>query len=256
MESDLETKVRIAKAVIAKTLPAFRTAIAWSGGKDSTAMLHMIMGVCDSFNYRYPDILFIDHNEHFDEIVQMVERFVEDNGLYMVVSRNREILDDLPRNIDDMDSKNRKNLTQTGFSTPNLDLTLNSFEGNHLLKTVPLINTISERGYTGIYTGIRASENPARAKEVFISPRKNPDHVRIHPMLAFTEDDIWAYIRKNRINVPSLYEKGYRSIDGRNTTFRLSSDPAWLQDRAIPERAGRAQDKEHLMEKLRRWGYL
>jgi phosphoadenosine phosphosulfate reductase len=254
MESVLNDKVRIAKAVIAKTLPALKTAIAWSGGKDSTAMLHMIMEVCDAFNYRYPDILFIDHNNHFDEIIQLVERFVEDNGLYMVVSKNKAIIEDNPEDIDSMDRENREQLGMTGFASPNLDLTLNSFEGNHLLKTVPLIRTIDERGYTGLYTGIRASENEARSHEQFISKRKG--HVRIHPMLAFTEDDVWAYIRQNKINVPSLYEKGYRSIDGKNTTFRLSNDPAWLQDRHIPERAGRAQDKEKLMEKLRRWGYL
>ena len=249
-----QDKLRIAKSIIARTLPAYKTAVAWSGGKDSTAMLHMIMEVCDNFNYRFPDILFIDHNKHFDEIVETVERFVEDNGLYMVVSTNKAILDVDEMDIDAMDTGNRKELDRTGFAHKNLDLTLNSFEGNHLLKTVPMIKTIAERGYTALYTGIRASENGARSQERYISPRGN--HVRIHPVLAFTEDEIWTYIRQNKINVPSLYGKGYRSIDGVGTTFRLSSDPAWLQDRRIPERAGRAQDKEKLMEKLRKWGYL
>lgn len=251
---DFQDKIRIAKSVISSTLPNYKPAIAWSGGKDSTAMLHMIMQVCDDLNYRYPDILFIDHNQHFDEIIQMVERFVEDNGLYMVVSVNKKIIDIDTINIEEIDTANKREIDMTGFTHKNLDLTLNSFEGNHLLKTVPMIKTIAERGYTALYTGIRASENEARAKEQFISPRYG--HVRIHPMLAFTEDDIWTYIRQNKVNVPSLYEKGYRSIDGKGTSFRLSNDPAWLQDKNIPERAGRSQDKEGLMEKLRRWGYL
>ncbi len=249
-------KLRLSTNSVKFGLQKFRhPAIMWSGGKDSTAMLHLIMTVCDDLNLRIPDVIFIDHNDHFDEIVEIVRNFVEDNGLYLVVSKNRWMLD-FPEDINEMDKKNRDELKRVGFNAPKLNMTLNSFEGNHLLKTVPMIDSIKERGYDALFVGIRASENAARSHENMFSKRNNPLHMRIHPMLMWTEDDVWSYIRENRINVPSLYQKGYRSLDGKHSSYRLSSDPAWLQDKNIPERAGRSQDKEGLMEKLRRWGYL
>lgn len=54
-----------------------------------------------------------------------------------------------------------------------------------------------------------------------------------------------------------LYEKGFRSIDGKFDSHSVSDLPAWEQDLENTfERAGRAQDKEQIMEKLRELGYM
>ena len=77
---------------------------------------------------------------------------------------------------------------------PEFTYSLNNVAANHLLKTVPLLEFIGEGGYDGVFIGIRWDENPARAGEVFFSRREKPLHIRVHPILQFTERDVthWA----------------------------------------------------------------
>ena len=95
-------------------------------------------------------------------------------------------------------------------------------------------------------------------------------HIRIHPLLHWTELNVWEYIERESIPVIPLYfadDKGqrYRSIGCAPCTFPVKSNARTVRDiveelRAskIPERAGRAQDQESedAFEKLRRDGYM
>ena len=91
--------------------------------------------------------------------------------------------------------------------------------------------------------GIRSDENPARANESYFSKRS--DHVRIHPLLHFTEQDVWDYIRLFNVPYSPLYDKGYRSIGEKPFTKKAKDG----------ERSGRDQTKEQQMEKLRQMVY-
>jgi len=122
---------------------------------------------------------------------------------------------------------------------------------------VPLLEFIGEGGYDGVFIGIRWDENPARAGEVFFSRREKPLHIRVHPILQFTERDVWDYTLGNKLPINPLYYRGYRSIDDKFETKPTGDKPAWEQDlENTPERVGRAQDKEGIMELLRRYGYM
>lgn len=104
---------------------------------------------------------------------------------------------------------------------------------------------------------MRWDENPARASETFFSPREDPPHTRVHTILLFTERDIWEFTLGNRLPVHPLYYKGYRSLDDKYETKKVSDKPAWEQNlENTPERVGRAQDKGNIMEILRRHGYM
>jgi sulfate adenylyltransferase subunit 2 len=94
--------------------------------------------------------------------------------------------------------------------------------------------------------------------------------VRIHPLLDWTEINVWEYIERENIPIIDIYfDKGsgkrYRSIGCETCTAMIESPARTTQEiivelRAtkIPERAGRAQDQEdtYAMEKLRREGYM
>ena len=132
-----------------------------------------------------------------------------------------------------------------------------SFEGNHLMKTVALNMFLESNDYACMITGIRWDEQDARKDETAFSPRQDPDHMRIHPILHFDERDIWEAHFKMKVPYCNLYEKGYRSLGAAGTTTKTSDLPAWKQDlESTTERSGRKQDKENLMEKLRDLGYM
>lgn len=159
-------------------------------------------------------------------------------------------------------------------------------------KTAGLANVLTAGGYRGILAGIRRDEQSTRAKERVFSPRgldgawdfrnQPPElfdqyktelpegcHVRIHPLLHWTELDIWRYTKREGIPVVPLYfardGRRYRSLGEKNITFPIESSAATIDDiiaeleaTRVPERAGRAMDHEaeDSFEVLRRAGYM
>jgi sulfate adenylyltransferase subunit 2 len=159
-------------------------------------------------------------------------------------------------------------------------------------KTEGLRNLIRRDKYRGMLLGIRRDEQATRAKERVFSPR-NADggwdfkdqppefwdqyktdfpegtHVRIHPLLHWTELDIWRYTKRENIPIVPLYlaqnGKRYRSLGEKNITFPIDSNAATideiiaeLETTRAPERAGRSMDKEteDSFERLRSSGYM
>jgi sulfate adenylyltransferase subunit 2 len=150
--------------------------------------------------------------------------------------------------------------------------------------------------FTGVIVGVRADEEGSRSKERYFSPRdKNSDwdiadqppefwnqyktdfapgtHVRIHPLLDWTELDIWEYIRRENIKMVSLYfdqgsGKRYRSLGCAPCTNPVESTAKNIDEIVaelktgrfanIAERSGREQDKEDGggLEELRKGGYM
>ncbi len=150
--------------------------------------------------------------------------------------------------------------------------------------------------YTGVIVGVRADEEGSRSKERYFSPRDKENdwdvgdqppefwnqyktdfapgtHVRIHPLLDWTELNIWEYIGREGIPIIDLYfnkgkGKRYRSLGCGPCTQQVDSDAENVDEiieelktgkfANIAERSGRAQDKEDGggLETLRRDGYM
>ena len=159
-------------------------------------------------------------------------------------------------------------------------------------KTAGLAAMIATNGFAGVIAGIRRDEQAVRAKERVFSPRgaghqwdarRQPaefwdqftaptepgSHTRVHPLLAWTELDIWRYIEREGIPVVDLYfareGQRYRSLGDQDITFPVPSHAATipeiiaeLRQSRSPERAGRAMDteSEDAFERLRVAGYL
>lgn len=259
----LEAKGRIAKIVVEDALTQFeRPVVTWTGGKDSTLMLSFVRSVSLERRTPCPPILFIDHGTHFEETWRLLNEVSSSWGLQTIVARNDDILTHRPRpgglvKLKDLSPENQEEAARTGARDRAFPYALGNIVANHLLKTVPMNDAIRKYGFDGVFTGIRWDEDEARSRERFLSPRSDPAHVRIHPILHFSEREVWTETMRMDLPRHSLYERGYRSFDGMYDSKQVGDLPAWEQDLdRTPERAGRAQDKEQIMERLRELGYM
>ena len=257
----LETKEKISMDVIAEAFDRFKKpAILYSAGKDSTLVLHLVHKYCEQNKLKMPPCLFIDHNLHFDETWEFLNKVKEIYGIEVIIARNDDVLSNVKDGVIDvsqLDDINKFELKRAGFDADILPYSLHTAGGNHLLKTVAMNNAINRYRFDVLMVGVRWDENDARSSEVFLSPRKDPFHYRLHPILPFTERDIWDYTLNNKLPIHPLYFKGFRSIDGKEDSVPISDKPAWTQDlEGTSERSGRSQDKEGIMEKLRKLGYM
>jgi sulfate adenylyltransferase subunit 2 len=162
----------------------------------------------------------------------------------------------------------------------------------HELKTVALQQVLTEYKWDALITGIRRDEDPTRAKERYFSPRNaqfewdykdqppefwgqfattaaKGEHVRVQPLLDWTEVDIWRYIQRENIPIPKMYfsrnGKRFRSLGCQPITMPIVSNAsnideiiAELETTKTSERAGRAQDhhERNAMQKLRAKGFM
>ena len=255
------SKLEIARIVSKESVTRFRNpAVVWSAGKDSTVMLHICKEICDNIGKKLPPAIFIDHGEHYEETIDMISKISDQWKFKVLTARNDDFLKNVVDgyvNVEALNDKNKAEIKRLGFSGNRIPYSLETEVGNHLLKTVPMNDVIRVYRFDALLVGVRRDENKARSSERFISIREEPAHYRIHPVLTFSEKDIWEDTFSNKIPYHPLYEKGYRSIDGKNDSKKTSDLPAWEQDLdTTAERAGRAQDKENMMERLRKLGYM
>ena len=262
---NLEEKISISKNIIKEAINKFgrdKIAIAWTGGKDSTTMVWLYREVCNELSIQLPRCIFIDEGDVFDEVIEHIEQTRRKWDIDLTILRNEDILKKIKKirdiiKIKELNDRNKKELKLIGFEGDEFLFEPESYVGNHLMKTVPLKIFIEENGIEAISTAIRWDEQEAREDEEFFSPREKPKHTRIHPILHFRERDIWHTILKYKIPYCRLYEQGYRSLGSRYNTQKLSDLPAWEQDlESTPERAGRGQEKEKIMDQLRQLGYM
>ncbi|MEF8783325.1 MAG: phosphoadenosine phosphosulfate reductase family protein [Haloarculaceae archaeon] len=299
--STLEDKIEKAIAVTRRGLEQYENPVVmWTGGKDSTLTIYFIKEVAEQFDLEVPPAVFIDHFQHFDEIHDFVAKWADEWDLEVIYAQNDDIGgyvednglepgDEIP--IEDLSEHNQHHVRDIlEYEEDAFPFLLDTYVGNHLLKTVALNRTLEEHDVDGVISGVRWDEQEARADETFFSPRHDPDiyppHDRIQPILQFTERDVWdafwgfvvpetvegypddGYIPESADDLPNdvtqdnipvspKYFAGFRSLGSEISTDRTTEDPAWLQDlEDTTERAGRAQDKEDLMERLRDLGYM
>ena len=265
----LNAKIAIAKVVTIDALDRFkRPFVVWSAGKDSMVVLHIVKTVIEERKLEMLPALFIDHGQHYDETIEMLNKISQDWKFRVIYARNENALSVVKGNkiyLKDLNKENQeeaKKVAQPGEILKDengeyFEYSLETAVGNHILKTIAMNDAIKKYRIDALFTGIRWDENPARSWEVFISLRKDPPHVRVHPILPFTERNVWEYTFKNNLPIHPLYYQGYRSIDGKYDSKKTGDKPAWEHDlEHTKERAGRSQDKEGMMEKLRRFGYM
>lgn len=268
-------------------------AMLWSIGKDSTVLLWLAR---KAFLGHVPfPLVHIDTSYKIPEMIQYRDKLALEWGLNMVYGINEQALKE-KRTFPD-GALTRLECCKT-LKTDALVNTLSGKWSRYRLdhSTKKYVLDENKEPYTGVIVGVRSDEEGSRSKERYFSPRdKHSDwdvgdqppelwnqfktdfapgtHIRIHPLLDWTELDIWEYIGRENISVTGLYfdqGKGerYRSLGCYPCTFPVKSTAKNVQEiidelrsgkfKNIAERSGRAQDKEDGggLESLRRGGYM
>jgi len=241
-----------------------KLALLWSLGKDSNVMIWLAR---KAFFGRVPfPVMHVDTGKKFAEMYAFRERYSKEWDLDLIVEQCPPI--------------------------EAVDPTLPPAARSAARKTEGLKLALAKHGFDGLFAGIRRDEEATRAKERVFSPRgaeglwdvrdQPPEfwnhfnaspppgaHLRVHPILHWTESDIWRYTRRENIPVISLYlshgGKRYRSLGDADITSPIESNASSLDEiiaeldtTRISERSGRAMDHEaeDAFERLRTAGYL
>ena len=114
------------------------------------------------------------------------------------------------------------------------------------LKILPLLRAVQDLGVAVLMTGIRHDEHRSRQIDSWRELRHDPEYVQAHPVLHWSEMDIWAHHLQEGLAYCDLYDRGYRSLGCRPCT----------RDSEFSERSGRNQDKEDQLHVLRSLGYF
>lgn len=265
----------------------------WSIGKDSTVMLWLARKAF--FGHVPFPLIHIDTSYKIPEMIKHRDKLTVEWKLDMIYGQNRNALEEKTTFPDGNVSRIE---CCTMLKTEALKNTLNGnwprFRYNHEKEKYEIEE--HPLPFTGVIVGARADEEGSRSKERYFSPRdRNNDwdigtqppefwdqyktefapgtHVRIHPLLDWTELNVWEYIEREDIPMVSLYyDQGsgrrYRSLGCSPCTNPVQSTAKNNKEiieelesgkfSNIAERSGRAQDKEDGggLEALRRDGYM
>ena len=263
--------VEISKEIVRHAFDRFKPeelGITWTGGKDSGLTLWIIRQVCQEKGIPLPKTMIIGEGDEFKEIEAFVEQIKKEWNVPLEVCRNEDVLKaanyslNATVKVKDLNERNRSELQRIGFDDDEFPFEAESYAGNHLMKTVVFNQFLERNKIKGIFQGLRWDEHPARFNDEYFEHKEAshlvPEHTRIRPILHFTEKDLWDTYAAFSIPYCELYERGYRSL-GAKTTSLISVEgvPAWKQDlENTEERAGRRQDKEQAMAKMRQLGYM
>lgn len=196
-----------------------RPVILFSGGKDSTLLVHLAVKAFAPAPVPF-GLLHVDTGHNYPEVIEFRDRIAAQLNLRLEVARVEDYLAD-------------------GRLVERADGTRNP------LQTQPLLDAIAEHRFDAVFGGGRRDEERARAKERIMSlrdtfgrwdPRKQRpelwnlyngrhapgEHVRVFPISNWTELDVWRYIQREDIDLPSIYYAHERPV------FRR--DGMWLAE--------------------------
>lgn len=270
--AELKEKIEKGKEVYKEAFDRYspdEMRIVWSAGKDSTLMTWIGLEYCRENNKKVPIVFTIDEFDVFPEIDAMLKIYADKWDLRLDWGINIDVVQasgwklDNDVKVSDLNERNRKELVRIGMGELKaFPFEAESFIGNHLMKSVVINEYLQRKKVNAFFQGLRWDEQPDRVNDPFSQDYPADEftraHTRYRPILQFTERDIWDTTLYFDIPYCVLYEQGYRSL-GAKTTSNIAEKgvPAWKQDlENTVERAGRRQDKEKAMARLRQLGYM
>lgn len=181
-----------------------RPALLFSGGKDSICLVHLALKAFRPGKFPFP-LVHIDTGHNFPETILFRDELIDRIGEQLIVRKVEDTI--RQKNLEDAKGK---------------------FPSRNALQTYTLLDTISEFEFDACIGGARRDEEKARAKERIFSVRDefgqwNPkkqrpelwsiyngridkgENVRVFPISNWTELDVWNYIKREEIALPSIY---------------------------------------------------
>ena len=191
-----------------------RPVLLFSGGKDSAVLLHLAAKAFRPGRIPFP-VLHVDTGHNFPEVLAYRDAQVEAEGARLLVARVQDSID------------------QGRVADPG------PLASRNRLQTTTLLDAINANGFDAAFGGARRDEDKARAKERVLSfrdsfgqwdpKRQRPElwqlyqgtvrpgeHLRAFPLSDWTELDIWQYIRREGIELPSIYYAHQREVVDRD----------------------------------------
>lgn len=182
----------------------------FSGGKDSIVMIRLAEKAFRPSRFPFP-LMHIDTEHNFPEVIEFRDRHAQNLGERLIV-----------RSVEESIQKGRIKVRKEN-------------ESRNVMQTVTLLDAINEFSFDACFGGARRDEEKARAKERIFSFRdefgqwdpKNQrpelwnlfnervhpgENMRVFPLSNWTEMDVWQYIARERLEVPSIYYAHERDV--------------------------------------------
>jgi sulfate adenylyltransferase subunit 2 len=181
-----------------------RPVLLFSGGKDSIVMLALAERAFRPAKIPFP-VMHVDTGHNFEEVIEFRDRRVAEAGVRLIVASVQESID-AGRVVEETGRRASRNR----------------------LQTTTLLDAIEEHSFDAVFGGARRDEEKARAKERVFSFRdefgqwdpknqrpelwgiyntriRRGEHIRVFPLSNWTELDVWEYIRRENLEIPSIY---------------------------------------------------
>ena len=200
-----------------------RPVLLFSGGKDSICLLRLAEKAFRPAHFPFP-LLHIDTGHNFSEVIEFRDRRVKELGERLIV---RTVDDAIEAGI----------VTEPGGTD----------KSRNWLQIPTLLHALEEFKFDAAFGGARRDEEKSRAKERFFSfrdefgqwdPRnQRPElwnvyntrihpgqHIRVFPLSNWTELDVWQYIAREKLEIPSIYFSHRREVFRRDGLWMSASD--------------------------------
>ena len=188
-----------------------RPVMLFSGGKDSIVMLRLAEKAFHPARIPFP-VMHVDTGHNFDEVIDYRDRRIAELGVNLVVASVQAAID-AGRVVEETGPRASRNK----------------------LQTVALLDGLTDGGFDAAFGGGRRDEEKARAKERIYSFRdefgqwdpknqrpelwslyngrhRRGEHIRVFPISNWTEMDVWQYIEREGIEIPSIYYAHRREV--------------------------------------------
>jgi sulfate adenylyltransferase subunit 2 len=206
-----------------------RPVLLFSGGKDSIVMLALAERAFWPARIPFP-VMHVDTGHNFDEVIEFRDRRVAEAGVQLIVASVQDSIDA------------GRVVEETG-----------RWASRNRLQTTTLLDGIAEHQFDAVFGGARRDEEKARAKERVFSFRdefgqwdpKNQrpelwgiynarihrgEHIRVFPLSNWTELDVWEYISRENLEIPSIYFAHTRKVFERDGILLAESPYTWRAD--------------------------
>jgi sulfate adenylyltransferase subunit 2 len=188
-----------------------RPVLLFSGGKDSIVMLALAERAFWPARVPFP-VMHVDTGHNFAEVLEFRDRRVAEAGARLIVASVQESID------------SGRVAEETG-----------RWASRNRLQTTTLLDAIEEHQFDAVFGGARRDEEKARAKERMFSFRdefgqwdpknqrpelwnlyntriRRGEHIRVFPLSNWTELDVWHYIGREQLEIPSIYFAHQRQV--------------------------------------------